>query len=423
MVKVGGEKMAKSLGNFTTLGDALDGYGPRAFRLAVLQVHYREPMELTDNELGRGRGSASSGSTNLCRRAAAAGVDPPGAPLDEPTMVALPRRHGRRLRHSGRGGGDVRRGRRANAAIDGDDAPRAATLVAAVGELLGALGLDAGAAAAEPTTSEIDALVAARDAARAAKDSPRPTASVTSSPPAASRSRTRRPARPGTAREPARRRQAGAVPSAARVPRRRAGRGLPRGARAARAGRRRVRDRVDRGRRASRSPCSTRSRTSRPRAACACGTSIAERLMADARTEAPQGVIARAEPIAPASVDDLLARPDAFLVALDGVTDPGNLGAVLRTAETAGVTGVVLPRHRGALARPGGGEGRGGGGRARADRARWRASPACSSARRRAGVWTRRARRRRRRRRCSSSRWPTGPSCSCSGPRAGAWPA
>ena len=77
-----------------------------------------------------------------------------------------------------------------------------------------------------------------------------------------------------------------------------------------------------------------------------------ERLMADARTEVPQGVIAHAEPLAPASVDDLLADPTAFLVALDGVTDPQNLGAVLRTAESAGATGAVLPRHRGALLTP-----------------------------------------------------------------------
>jgi len=33
-------------------------------------------------------------------------------------------------------------------------------------------------------------------------------------------------------------------------------------------------------------------------------------------------------------------------VALDGVTDPGNLGALLRSAEGSGVTGVILPRHR-----------------------------------------------------------------------------
>jgi 23S rRNA (guanosine2251-2'-O)-methyltransferase len=35
-----------------------------------------------------------------------------------------------------------------------------------------------------------------------------------------------------------------------------------------------------------------------------------------------------------------------FLVAVDGVTDPQNLGALLRSAEGAGVTGVVVPRHR-----------------------------------------------------------------------------
>lgn len=72
------------------------------------------------------------------------------------------------------------------------------------------------------------------------------------------------------------------------------------------------------------------------------------RLEEVARTEAPQGVLARAEPLSPARVDDLLADPAAFIVALDGVTDPGNLGAVLRTAETAGATGVVIPKHRAA---------------------------------------------------------------------------
>jgi 23S rRNA (guanosine2251-2'-O)-methyltransferase len=35
-----------------------------------------------------------------------------------------------------------------------------------------------------------------------------------------------------------------------------------------------------------------------------------------------------------------------FLVAVDGVTDPGNLGALLRCCDGAGVTGVVLPKHR-----------------------------------------------------------------------------
>ncbi len=71
-----------------------------------------------------------------------------------------------------------------------------------------------------------------------------------------------------------------------------------------------------------------------------------------ARTDAPQGVVARAAPLAPCDLDDLLGAPDAFLLALDGVTDPRNLGAVLRAAETAGVTGVVLPRHRSARLTP-----------------------------------------------------------------------
>jgi 23S rRNA (guanosine2251-2'-O)-methyltransferase len=76
------------------------------------------------------------------------------------------------------------------------------------------------------------------------------------------------------------------------------------------------------------------------------------RLMAEARTDAPQGVLARAEPVAPADFDELLGEPGAFLVALDGVTDPGNLGAVLRVAGAAGATGVVIPRHRAAPLTP-----------------------------------------------------------------------
>jgi 23S rRNA (guanosine2251-2'-O)-methyltransferase len=68
-----------------------------------------------------------------------------------------------------------------------------------------------------------------------------------------------------------------------------------------------------------------------------------------ARTDAPQGVLAEANRLPEHSLDDLL-HPEGdrapFLLAVDGVTDPGNLGALLRTAECAGVTGVVLPRHR-----------------------------------------------------------------------------
>jgi 23S rRNA (guanosine2251-2'-O)-methyltransferase len=71
-----------------------------------------------------------------------------------------------------------------------------------------------------------------------------------------------------------------------------------------------------------------------------------ERLRAAAKTDAPQGVVARADPLRSADLDALLDDPNAFLVVIDGVTDPRNLGAIVRAAETAGVTGVVMAKHR-----------------------------------------------------------------------------
>lgn len=74
------------------------------------------------------------------------------------------------------------------------------------------------------------------------------------------------------------------------------------------------------------------------------------KFFAQARCEAPQGVLAMAAPLEETDLDELASsrsgRPPAFLVVVDGVTDPGNLGALLRSAECAGATGVVLPRHR-----------------------------------------------------------------------------
>ena len=167
MVMVGGEKMSKSLHNFTTLGDALDRYGAGAFRLAVLQVHYRSQMELTATELG----AAAEGMQrvqNLRRRAERAGVTP-GTPdpdalaaftaaMDDdfgtPAAVAVVF--------------DAVRG--ANAALDAGTADVAAVRLGAVEELLGVLGFGADAAVAAADDDEIDALVRDRDAARAARD-------------------------------------------------------------------------------------------------------------------------------------------------------------------------------------------------------------------------------------------------------------
>lgn len=74
------------------------------------------------------------------------------------------------------------------------------------------------------------------------------------------------------------------------------------------------------------------------------------KFFAEARCESPQGVLAKAAPIPETLLDDLATArrggPPPFLIAVDGVTDPGNLGALLRSAECAGATGIVLPRHR-----------------------------------------------------------------------------
>ncbi len=78
----------------------------------------------------------------------------------------------------------------------------------------------------------------------------------------------------------------------------------------------------------------------------------ATQMEAVARSESPQGVIALASSIEPVEIDALLEDPRAFIVVLDGVTDPGNLGAVMRTAEQAGATGFVLPKHRSARLTP-----------------------------------------------------------------------
>ena len=65
------------------------------------------------------------------------------------------------------------------------------------------------------------------------------------------------------------------------------------------------------------------------------------RLDSQARTESPQGVLALARPLEPVALEDL-AAPDRrgsapFLLVAAGITDPRNLGALLRSAECAGV--------------------------------------------------------------------------------------
>jgi 23S rRNA (guanosine2251-2'-O)-methyltransferase len=65
-----------------------------------------------------------------------------------------------------------------------------------------------------------------------------------------------------------------------------------------------------------------------------------------ARGGAHQGVAARVGPYPYSDFDEILTTPDPLVVVLDGVTDPRNLGAVLRAADGAGASGVVIPKDR-----------------------------------------------------------------------------
>ena len=65
-----------------------------------------------------------------------------------------------------------------------------------------------------------------------------------------------------------------------------------------------------------------------------------------------QGVVAWSEPFRYADAWELAAAERPLLVCLDQVTDPRNLGAVCRSAEGAGATGVVLPAHGSATVTP-----------------------------------------------------------------------
>ena len=333
MVTIGDEKMAKSAGNFVTTTEALDQFGPAAFRFAVLQTHYTRSMDLGPSELD----AAAKGVERLqalVRRADAAGVDANGATVDDATVATF------------------------RDAMDDDfNTPNA---MAAVFD-----------AAARANRAIDDGDLAARGVARRHRARahecarPRPRRRVGRR----RRHRDRRPRAPtrrGARREGLRdRRRAARRAHRARHP----ARGHPgRHDLAPMSGRgpRDLAQQVE-GRRAVRELLVANSRKVHDVwIAADVGqsdildeiTALAEaqkvkvrRVPGDqvdhkARTESPQGVVAFAAPVVPADFDALLADPNAFLVALDGVTDPQNLGAVLRTAETMGATGAVLPTHR-----------------------------------------------------------------------------
>jgi cysteinyl-tRNA synthetase len=164
VVDAEGEKMSKSLGNVSNLLDLIEVYDPRAYRMVLLQSHYRSPVGISADGL-EAAGRSLAGLDGFAARTAgmAEGAVPDGGVLDEfraamdddldtPRATALL----------------FDTVRRANSAIDAGDVGTAAGLAAAVVELCGAVGLRLAGPAEVP--AEVVERAAALDAARAAKD-------------------------------------------------------------------------------------------------------------------------------------------------------------------------------------------------------------------------------------------------------------
>ena len=161
VVDAEGEKMSKSLGNVTNLLDLLDRYDARAYRMLLLQTHYRSPVKVGQDNIDASVKALAGLDSFAARSAALIGTADAGSlarfvelmddDLDTPNAMA----------HI------FDTVRRANTAIDSGDAG-AAGLVVAVHEMCGAVGLELAATAT--VDADAQAKAAALDAARAAKD-------------------------------------------------------------------------------------------------------------------------------------------------------------------------------------------------------------------------------------------------------------
>ena len=163
-VEVGGEKMSKSLGNFTNIADLLAQADARAYRLLVLQAHYRSPIDVNADTIARSEESLA-GLDAFARRTA-------DLPAAEPDVAVL--EQFRELMDD-----DLQTPRatallfdtvkRANALVDAGDGAKAAAAAAAAKEIAGAMGLELRSEADDVDQATAD-LVRQRDEARAAKD-------------------------------------------------------------------------------------------------------------------------------------------------------------------------------------------------------------------------------------------------------------
>ena len=171
-VEVEGTKMSKSLGNVSNLLDLVDQYDPRAYRLLVLQSHYRSPIDVTDTTLRDAERSLDR--LDAFARRAEASPEPAAGPepQTEPDAGAIAG-----FREAMDDDLDTPRAtglvfdlvRRGNALLDAGDPVAAGPLAAAVREITGALGLELHTEGGE-VPADIRDLARQRDEARAAKD-------------------------------------------------------------------------------------------------------------------------------------------------------------------------------------------------------------------------------------------------------------
>jgi cysteinyl-tRNA synthetase len=177
-VTVGGEKMSKSLGNFTSLDDLLERSDARSYRLLVLRSHYRSPIEVTpetiaDAEAGLARLDELARRFELADVAAAGPVvdqGDGGAGLDPVAVARFRERMDDDLDTPGALATVFELARRANAASDAGDAAGALEAARTVAFLCAALGLPL-RAGTDLAVDEMSAeLVRRRDQARADRD-------------------------------------------------------------------------------------------------------------------------------------------------------------------------------------------------------------------------------------------------------------
>jgi cysteinyl-tRNA synthetase len=158
-----GEKMSKSLGNYDGLLDLIEQVDPRAYRLVLLQSHYRSPVYV-----GRDRLVDAAETLRRFDALARRSADWPDAEPDPDVRAAFVERMDDDLKTPAAMAVLFDAVTQANAAADAGDVARAAALAAAVLSACRAVGLEL--RASEDVPDDVAAQVAALDTARAAKD-------------------------------------------------------------------------------------------------------------------------------------------------------------------------------------------------------------------------------------------------------------